>query len=336
MPRHPNEPRPVVDPRLVAAVRLIEQQLGVPVFCLIHHRGGDETTDEISPWLYRQILGGLSKLPRGKPIALLLHSPGGDAHSAFRIARTLTRHCGEFYVIIPRYAKSAATLLSLGAAKIYFGEHAEFGPIDVQLDDFEQERQISALEMVQSLERLNSEAMQAMDAMMSLLVHRSRKRIDSLLPSVLKYAAEVTRPIFEKIDTISFTFHARLLKIGEDYARLLLQSQKRYSGSAEAIAIILTRGYPDHGFVIDFDEASRIGLDLEPIPDNLREPIGPSLPSYTKGTVVGFLEDAPDAAKAKNAPAPGSTRAPATPGKPARRNGGQRRTGNRVGKNGPP
>jgi hypothetical protein len=238
---------------------------------------------------------------------------------------------------VPRYAKSAATLLSLGASRIYFAEHAELGPIDVQLEDFEHERQISALEMVQSMERLNSEAMQAMDAMMSLLVRRSGKRIDSLLPAVLKYAADVTRPIFEKIDTISFTYHARLLKIGEDYARRLLQD--RQPEDAEAIAITLTRGYPDHGFVIDFEEAVRIGLVLAEIPVNLRELIGPHLPSYTKNTVIGFLEDAPHVqpetktkATTDGKPAAGSPTAPAD--KPANRNRGQRRTRNRVGENG--
>lgn len=192
-----------------------------------------------------------------------------------------------------------------------------------------------ALEMVQSLERLNSEAMQVMDAMMSLLVQRSRKRIDSLLPAVLKYTADVTRPIFEKIDTISFTYHARLLKVGEDYASRLLRGRYK-DDDATKIAVSLTRGYGDHGFVIDGDEAAAIGLDLERIPDNLREPAGHSLPSYTKSTVLGFLEDATDAAKTKGPPAADNAAPGGAAGKPPRRNGGQRRARNRIGTNGPP
>lgn len=325
---------PALDPRLVAAVRLTERQLGVRVFCLIH-RGGDRVTDEISPWLFFRLLVALKTAPRGEPVALLMHSPGGDAHSAFRIAKALNHHCGQYYAVIPRYAKSAATLLSLGASKIYFGEHAEFGPIDVQRDDAEHERQISALEVVQSLERLSSEAMQVMDTMMALLLHRSGKRIDSLLPSILKYTANVTRPIFEKIDTVSFTYHSRLLKIGEDYARILLR--KRFSEEkAAVIAMSLTRKYPDHGFVIDVDEVDALGLDVEPIPDNLREPVGPFLPSYTENTVLGFLEDVPDAAKTKNGPTADGAAPQAPVNKPARRNRSQRRVGNRISENGPP
>ena len=34
---------------------------------------------------------------------------------------------------MPFWAKSAATLLCLGADKIVLGEHAELGPLDVQI-----------------------------------------------------------------------------------------------------------------------------------------------------------------------------------------------------------
>lgn len=330
-----------VDARLSAAVRLAERTLGVKVFCLIHQPSGPYDIDTISPWLHDMLLAQLKRHPRGEPVAVLLHSPGGDAHSAYRMAKSLIRHCGEYYVIIPRYAKSAATLFTLGASRIYFGEHAEIGPIDVQVNDPERERQISALEMVQSLERLNSEAMQVMDAMMSLLLNRSGKRIDSLLPSVLKYAADVTRPIFDKVDTVSFTYHARLLKIGEDYAKLLLQEQYP-PHQAETIAASLTRGYPDHGFAIDKEETGAIGLELEDIPDILREPLGPFSPSYTKSTVIGFLEDVANAtkdAKPANAPPdkPKATNAavPTANGQSPHRNGRQRRASYRIGQSGP-
>ena len=261
-----------IDPRLVKAVRTAELELGMKVFCLIQHGTGDERYGEIHPWLTSRVMASVGSLPPGQSIAVLLHSPGGDAHTAFRLARFLRRHCQGYTVIIPRYAKSAATLFSLGASDIYFGDYAEFGPIDVQLDNAEQERTISALEVVQSLERLNSEALLAVDSMMTHLMRRSQKKVDALLPAVLRYAADLTKPMFDKIDTVSFTFHARLLKIGEDYARMLLRHSYRPE-IADTIAYSLTRKYPDHGFVIDCDEAKAIGLELQRLPDKLREPL---------------------------------------------------------------
>ncbi len=329
-----------VDPKLTAAVRAAEKELGMRVFCMIDP-GTATGPDLFHPDRLEKIIEGIRTNARGEQVAILLHSPGGDANTAYRIAKLLMRHCGGYHVIIPSWAKSAATLFSLGAERILFDECAELGPLDVQVADAERERFISALEVVQSLDRLNSEAMQIVDTMMTLLLRRSGKRIDSLLPSILKYAADITRPIFEKIDTVAFTFHARLLKIGEDYAKLLLKN-KYDEDDAEKIALSLTRKYPDHGFVIDWDEATEIGLDLEEIPDTIREPLRSAVVSCTRGLVVGFLET-DHATKANETKIPrvpsDHPKLPSSTDKPngsASGNGTKRRTRNRIGSDGSP
>src|SRR5690606_23447016 len=76
-------------------------------------------------------------LEEGSPISVLIESPGGDAAAAYRIARLLQAHCKWFKVIVPRFAKSAATILALGAEKIWMGRLGELGPIDAQILDFE-------------------------------------------------------------------------------------------------------------------------------------------------------------------------------------------------------
>lgn len=74
------------------------------------------------------------------------------ANSAYELAMLLRRHCGGFDAIIPRRAKSAATLLSLGADSIYMNDHAELGPLDFQVFDRDREELLSGLDEVQSLE----------------------------------------------------------------------------------------------------------------------------------------------------------------------------------------
>src|SRR5581483_50375 len=276
-----------VDPHLVAAVRATEKALGMRVFCMVE-ANNDPEASVFTPVLFRAMQRTITAQKAGAPVAVLLHSRGGDAHTAFRLAKTLIKHSGDYAVIVPFRAKSAATLFSLGASKIILGESGELGPIDVQVTDPEREQYMSALEVVQSLERLSSEAMQIVDGMMALLLNRSGKRIDSLLPAVLKYASQLTRPLFDKIDPVFFTSHARLLKIGEDYARILLR--QKYDTAADQIALSLTRKYPDHGFVLDNDELEDIGLETEPVPDNLREPLGLPLLSHFGASTVGFLE----------------------------------------------
>lgn len=64
---------------------------------------------------------------------LLLNSPGGEGETAIRLVRAAQSRCRELTVIIPDQAKSAATLLSLGAHHILMSPMSDLGPIDPQL-----------------------------------------------------------------------------------------------------------------------------------------------------------------------------------------------------------
>ena len=70
---------------------------------------------------------------RDQDLHLLLHSLGGDSEVAIRIVRTAQSRCKELTVIVPDMAKSAATLLSLGAHRIVMGPASDLGPIDPQI-----------------------------------------------------------------------------------------------------------------------------------------------------------------------------------------------------------
>ena len=63
---------------------------------------------------------------------LLLSSPGGDGDTAVRLVRTAQSRCRELTVIVPDVAKSAATLLAIGAHHILMGPSSDLGPIDPQ------------------------------------------------------------------------------------------------------------------------------------------------------------------------------------------------------------
>ncbi len=63
---------------------------------------------------------------------LLLRSLGGDGETAIRLVRSAQSRCRELTVIIPDQAKSAATLLTLGAHHILMSPMSDLGPIDPQ------------------------------------------------------------------------------------------------------------------------------------------------------------------------------------------------------------
>ncbi|HEU5151786.1 MAG TPA: hypothetical protein VFU19_14895 [Iamia sp.] len=63
---------------------------------------------------------------------MILDSPGGDGETAVRLARSAQARCREFTVIVPDQAKSAATILAMGAHQILMGPTSDLGPVDPQ------------------------------------------------------------------------------------------------------------------------------------------------------------------------------------------------------------
>ena len=64
---------------------------------------------------------------------IILDTQGGEGEAALRLIRQAQSRCKELTVIVPNQAKSAGTLLALGAHHIYMGPTSDLGPIDPQI-----------------------------------------------------------------------------------------------------------------------------------------------------------------------------------------------------------
>jgi len=247
-----------LDEPFVKTIQDLEASLGVPLWLYIHDQGGDSKLDEVSAEVQKLFWASRTLMEPNKPIALLIDSPGGYSKAAYQTAMCIRRRCGSFKAVIPRYAKSAATLLALGASDIILNTDAELGPLDVQIFDAEREEWASALDEVQSVERLHASALSLVDQTMLFLLTRTGKKVDTTIPQTLKFVSDMMRPMFESIDVVHFTQRARALKVTEDYAvRLLRPVYPR--DEAERIASRLVSAYSEHGFVIDAEEAEDFG-----------------------------------------------------------------------------
>lgn len=94
--------------------------------------------------------GVLRSLDLSSGLALCISSPGGDGLAAERIVNMCRAYSGtgEYWAIVPGKAKSAGTMVCLGASKIIMGPTSELGPIDPQIA--EGKRVFSAYNVVQS------------------------------------------------------------------------------------------------------------------------------------------------------------------------------------------
>ena len=77
----------------------------------------------------------LHNVRRGEDVDLLLHTTGGSVDVADKLIRMVRSTVGEaeFRIIVPDFAKSAGTLMVLGADRVVMSDMSELGPIDPQM-----------------------------------------------------------------------------------------------------------------------------------------------------------------------------------------------------------
>lgn len=123
-----------------------------------------------------------------KKLVLFLNSPGGEALAAERIINICRTYSSQdFFVIVPKMAKSAATMICLGACKIVMSETSELGPIDPQILIRDGEGRPTgykpAHELIESYKELMNQA------------NKSKGRIEPYLQQLARYDARDIRSI---------------------------------------------------------------------------------------------------------------------------------------------
>ena len=89
--------------------------------------------DDSDPEMLNTLLGGSKKAKKQK-ILFLINSPGGDPLAAEKIIKVLHEYSdNDYWALVPGVAKSAATMICLGASKIVLSPISELGPVDLQV-----------------------------------------------------------------------------------------------------------------------------------------------------------------------------------------------------------
>ena len=74
------------------------------------------------------ILRAINETPQGRPIEIILHTPGGLVLAAQQIASALADHDARVTAVVPHYAMSGGTLIALAADEIVLDSHAVLRP----------------------------------------------------------------------------------------------------------------------------------------------------------------------------------------------------------------
>lgn len=188
----------------------------------------------------------LHNVGSGQQLDLLLHTGGGDIDAAEKIVKMVRAVAGiaEFRVIVPDMAKSAGTLMVLGADMVLMSDTSELGPIDPQIlhvGASGERRWLSALTYIKVYEELK-EALDANGKDVTACIMMSK-----LDPATLRHYLFV---------------RDRARNLAEN---LLKQGMFRVTpGNYTQIPADLmdTDQWQTHGQAIDAADARRIGLNV--------------------------------------------------------------------------
>lgn len=192
---------------------------------------------------------------------VVLHTLGGNPNITFKSVVTLRSSCKTMVVYVPRWAKSAGTLLCLAADEIVLSLGSELGPLDMQVTDPRSStEQISALSGYMALEAVANFLHDELFKTAKQLVSQA----DASIANALKYSMQLidamANPLFEQINPLDLGTFSNSLKVNERYGNELLTRFGASEKESGEIIEKLVRKYPSHAFVIDLHEAKKIGL----------------------------------------------------------------------------
>jgi ATP-dependent protease ClpP protease subunit len=181
-----------------------------------------------------------------QPLDLLLHTPGGDVDAAEKLVVMLLSATGNeapLRIIVPDYAKSAGTLMTLGANSIVMSDSSELGPIDPQVtlkDGNGNDLVHSVLTYLEAYEEAKKTLREAPDDL------ANRITFEKFDPTVVRK--------FKSVQSRARLFAENLLKRrGANFSKIVRE-------------LMDINTYPSHGQMIGWERAKDIGLNVHYLP----------------------------------------------------------------------
>lgn len=194
--------------------------------------------------------GLLQKLNLAPGLVLIINSLGGHGLASERIINVCRSYSnGKFQTIVPKMAKSAATMICLGSQEILMSDTSELGPIDPQVPysgEGQQQTWLSLWSILQSYKELMRQAV------------RTKGNIDPFLQQLVRYDARLIKQ-WELESGLAADVAVQYLQAG-------MLADKKWSDDKirESIKTLLdplkTRS---HGRPIYWQEVQRMGLKVK-------------------------------------------------------------------------
>lgn len=177
-------------------------------------------------------------------LALVLHTPGGITNAAETIVSYLRSKFDDIEVIIPAYAMSAGTMISLGANRIIMGRQSQMGPIDPQM--VTGGRSVSAQAVVDQFEQAKKDVLKN-----PTMAHVWAPILPSLGPSLLVDARN------------ALSYSESMVRKWLEQWMFANEAQPAHKAERAARHFNDAQTHKSHGRRIDRDESREQGLVVE-------------------------------------------------------------------------
>ncbi len=115
-------------------------------------------------------------------LTLIVHTPGGQIDATESIVEYLKSKFDDIEAVVPTFAMSAGTMISLATRKIWLGKHSQLGPIDPQMV-LPDGRAMSAQGVVDQFRQAHDEILETLDS-----AHVWAPMLPAFAPALLKEA----------------------------------------------------------------------------------------------------------------------------------------------------
>ncbi len=191
----------------------------------------------------------------GKLTALdvLLHTEGGDPHTAYHLAQILHKFADDVTVLVPKWAYSAGTLFSMGSCEIRMSPLGHISPMDIRWDT-EDKGTIWAIAVDQYLE----------------FVRDCKRKIQGEDGLKTDIDSHLLGKLVDQIEALTLGNIYRERKVTKQYAEALLSrymfrhlQPKRRKEIINRVVDKLVFGFATHDFKIDSTLAKELELVIE-------------------------------------------------------------------------
>ena len=219
--------------------------LGGPVITYWNSpRGSVCQTDVVA--LY-EVLG---KIGQHETVYIFLKSSGGSGQVSLRLVNLLRQHCKRLVALVPLECASAATMIALGADRIQMSPTAYLTAVDTSLNH--------ALSPIDRDNDRVSVSLNELQRVIRLWREQQGDTSDNAYKALFQYVHPLVIGAVDRAESLSIML-----------CRELLSYHIAQEDVAEQIAATLNSKYPSHSYPILMDEAIKIGLKAERMPEEV-------------------------------------------------------------------